>query len=133
MNKANAAYHAIRNGLPIALTAFLISSVGPQSAAYAQSVQPKPIAPRFDNGITATINLIEVWSGTGYTARIYFQGIAPGGICAGGSDFAYLDSADANFQSQLSIALTAHATRRKFTAYVNLVNSQCKIMVAGML
>ena len=104
-----------------------------QFPAFAAPQQAKPIDPRFDNGITGTISGIEIWSGTGYTARVYLQDIAPGGICTGGTDFAYLDSADANFQSQLSVVLTAHATHRKLTAYVNLGNSQCKMMVVGML
>ena len=103
------------------------------SPAFAQNNRKLPGDPRYDNGITGTIYAVEIWSGTGFTARVYFSDIAPGAICPGGTDFAYLDSADANFQSQLSVVLTAHATRRKLTAYVNLVNTQCKIMVAGML
>lgn len=77
------------------------------------------------NPSTGKIDHIDIADSGNYPFRIYIVGTSV--VCTGGTDFAYLDTSNANYQAYVGALLSAYLSGKTVAVYSSLVSGQCLI------
>lgn len=79
----------------------------------------------WDGVATGTIQSISVTQGHNYAFRVYLNGTTT--TCSSGENWTYLNEADSNYKTYVSVLMMAEAQGSSVTIYSNVENGYCHI------